>query len=89
MDKLAVNQSHFTRCLHCWGINEYTLRASNVNTNIKDEDIYKLAMNNLGEITPDWCELCNMKTAQIEVAYNFKKARTPTKGKDKAKETQL
>lgn len=71
MNKLKIEQSFFKRCLCCNNLNEYTLRAENVNTNITDVDIPRLASNNLGDTDGEWCENCNKMTAQMTVAYTM------------------
>jgi hypothetical protein len=73
MSKLKTKQTYFVKCLYGDHLIEYILRATNVNTNITDNDVNRISYN-LGGIEANWCEVCNKKTAQQKVAYSLEQS---------------
>ena len=71
MTKLKTELSYIVRCGHCNKDETFTLRASNVNTEITDEDAYRLARENVGRVESGYCESCSMFTQMTTVAYNL------------------
>ena len=71
MIKLKTELSYIVRCGHCNKDETFTLRASNVNTEITDEDAYRLARENVGRVESGYCESCSMFTQMTTVAYNL------------------
>ncbi len=71
MGKLKTELSYIKRCGHCNKDETFTLRASNVNTDITDEDAYRLARENVGRVESGYCESCSMFTQMTTVAYNL------------------
>lgn len=81
MSKLAVNQNKLSKCQHCGEIMVWLLRRKNVNVDLTDDDIQRIAVTGLGAYMKEWCEHCNMFTLQIVVAYDLKKASSTNKRK--------
>ena len=75
MSKLKTELSYIVRCGHCNKDETFTLRASNVNTEITDEDAYRLAREGVGRVESGYCESCSMFTQMTIVAYNLPTAR--------------
>ena len=89
MSKLKTELSYIVRCGHCNKDETFTLRASNVNTGITDEDAYRLAREGVGRVESGYCESCRMFTQMTTVAYNLPTAREAELMKDKPQELTM
>lgn len=71
MSKLKIRLTYTRKCGHCGAAETFTMRDTNVNTTITDEDAKRIAMQHVGNTEPDYCEKCERITLHTRTCYHL------------------
>jgi len=78
---LEQRLTYTTKCGHCGGRETYTLRDTNVNTEITDDAAMRIAMTRVGSSEHGYCEHCERITLHTITCYNLPVQKTSTLAK--------
>ena len=68
---LAERLTYTTKCGHCGGTEAYTMRDTDTNTTITDQDAVRMAMSLVGRTEPGYCEHCERITLHTITCYHL------------------
>jgi len=75
MVKLKTRLETIVRCQYCNAEERRTLRDTNVNSNISDDDARRMAFIGVGRTDNGYCEACGYITKHETVAYDLRQER--------------
>ena len=62
----------YDKCMYCNSIHGFIVRSKNVNSNLKDSDIFKLITKHKEDpYQVKYCETCELQTLQMTVAWEY------------------
>lgn len=71
MTKLKTDAYYLKECGACKFREKFILRASNVNKDLTDDDIFIIAQNHVGDKEGGYCDKCKLYTEQTYIGYRF------------------